>query len=874
MTYNDNRIPLPGSEAAGSGCTLKFDTFTCTNIHLFSDAGASGLVYKAVSEDYYGSDSYTPAQLIIKECYPIESVHSLSRKGTKLKIIKNASDSDLAIYEQYKERFRDTFNKHTKLYQGIAREQITVPNKCFETNGTTYMISDVSNGDTFDISSKTMDVASQLKVLIRLSEILSAMHESGYVYLDLKPQNVLTVKNTSTDKEHPYTGEIKLFDFDTVTAIDDLGKPGVIISGSGDWSSFEQTHPGNENKVGITSDIYSIGALLFWLVFDKPPTANEVIHAYGDWKISKESINHPIISKASNKTILHLCNIFNKTLVIDTASRYQDVSSLIRDLRELFAAYELKSLNQQLKGSSLRDDNKIIIMADIAKLKSGWVEEFYGKPYKDITSEERKKALGVLEDLGDTKGRFLGRQLFISIIGAVVAAVVVVLLVINVPPMMAFERAEGNLEFVKTSYWTEDEELTNEKAWGQVLEDAKWTVEYVDERDVYLVVVEGVPDSEGKALGIGKITATYAVRDSDHYLHLPTITIGYNDGRSVELDNERTIKFLSTLFDDMGAYYYGEYKDLILGNWDSYSVEQQDHMLMVMGAHYNDKPNLTYAEAWATYFRGGTWTCYKMHDVPGRYLITVSGPPLIPIEDVTEVTVLYGRGATDGYTIYPPAIIFDYEDGTSRTLENEETNIIISDVFGIDVSIDNPEFVPLPLPAVKEGWKRSSLENVGSIDIPPTMAIDVAASSKEYKSFIPIDYNDQTDNLIESARISSALVFHENEYNLGLTFDYSGMDFSELDADSRTDKEEGLIEHFDGRMQDWFPVQLETINGMSCMHYQYTWVIDGNSTIIMQNEYSFYSDDRAISLFISYPVNEEEKWKDDFEYALSTFRIN
>ncbi len=39
------------------------------------DAGASGLVYKALSKDYYGPDSSTPSQLIIKECYPLEVAH-------------------------------------------------------------------------------------------------------------------------------------------------------------------------------------------------------------------------------------------------------------------------------------------------------------------------------------------------------------------------------------------------------------------------------------------------------------------------------------------------------------------------------------------------------------------------------------------------------------------------------------------------------------------------------------------------------------------------------------------------------------------------------------------------------------------------------
>jgi serine/threonine protein kinase len=329
------RTPLPGAEPGGVGATVSFGAFTCEEVHLISEDGASGLVYEGISRDYYETDGSAHARLIVKECYPLDVASSLIRDGDRLILLDTASIGDQFSYAKYGKRYKEAFINQTQLYLGSTREQTSVPVNVLEANGTLYLVCDASNGDTLDKTIAQMDILIQLHTLIRICEVISAMHDSGYVYLDLKPENILAIRNADKDATQRYTGEIKLFDFDTVARIDELQSPDMVISASGDWSAYEQTHEGYKDKVGPSSDLYSVGVLLFWLIMGRPPGVNEVIHFNGGWDIPTSAVVHPAFKSNDARALRLACHIFGKTLVIEPSDRYAQVQDLIADLTKL-----------------------------------------------------------------------------------------------------------------------------------------------------------------------------------------------------------------------------------------------------------------------------------------------------------------------------------------------------------------------------------------------------------------------------------------------------------------------------------------------------------------------------------------------------------
>ena len=329
LSFQSNqRTPL-------SSTKLSFEGFSCSEISLLSASGASGLVYEAYSHDFYGRDDVAPARLIIKECYPISLAHVLVRDGDLLKMSPEAPEEERSAFKRYSRRFIKAFDSNIALYQSAAREQISIPSHAIETNGTVYIINNASNGDTLDKAFSKMGFYQQVETLARLCETLSAIHDAGFVHLDIKPENVLCVRSSDVKSEDAYYSDIRLFDFDTVTALSDLSSLGTEMPNSGDWSSFEQTHPSSAGLVGATSDIYAVGTLLFWSIIGRPPTSNEVIHANGKWHLGVRDFTRVDEGVLTSDAIASIASILNATLTINTSDRYSTASDLAAAFKHL-----------------------------------------------------------------------------------------------------------------------------------------------------------------------------------------------------------------------------------------------------------------------------------------------------------------------------------------------------------------------------------------------------------------------------------------------------------------------------------------------------------------------------------------------------------
>lgn len=322
----DSRQPLASTE-------IDFGSYRCHNIQLLSTSGSSGLVYQATSDNYFDENGSPVASLIVKECYPLELSERISRNGNRLSFKTGTTEDELRLFDRYLNRYRKAFENNALLMHSGAREQISIPSRAFSANGTLYIVNNASHGIVMSKAFKTMSLYQKIKTLIRLCETIAAIHDADYLYLDLKPDNILCVLNPARPQD--FTDEIRLFDFDSMTARSEVGNPNTVISGSGNWSSFEQTHPGHLSEIGPASDIYAIGAMLFWITIGRPPTTNEVIHAGGNWQIRAKDLINIDISNLPSDFIAHVRNIFNRTLCVDPSFRLQSARELASELETL-----------------------------------------------------------------------------------------------------------------------------------------------------------------------------------------------------------------------------------------------------------------------------------------------------------------------------------------------------------------------------------------------------------------------------------------------------------------------------------------------------------------------------------------------------------
>ncbi|MFO0977067.1 MAG: protein kinase [Planctomycetaceae bacterium] len=154
----------------------------------------------------------------------------------------------------------------------------------------------------------------------RIAEAIAYAHEKGVIHRDLKPANVLVDS----------TGEPRVTDFGLARRMESdsgLTKTGSVI-GTPSYMPPEQA-AGRMHEVGILSDVYSIGAILYCLLSGRPPfqaaTPAETMRQVLDQEPVSVAILNPEVPR-DLETICHKC------LQKDPANRYVSANALASDL--------------------------------------------------------------------------------------------------------------------------------------------------------------------------------------------------------------------------------------------------------------------------------------------------------------------------------------------------------------------------------------------------------------------------------------------------------------------------------------------------------------------------------------------------------------
>ncbi len=269
--------------------------------------GGSCIVY----DGYYFNNLGAKKTVRIKECYPY-----------KLHIMRSidgliAGDGDDEIFSEYKKRIKQSFKIANELHEESSLTNATSDVfDIYEAYNTVYIVSSYTEGCTLE-KANIKNLREAVRVVISTAKCIDKIHKNGYLYLDIKPENIFVYEET--------TELIRLFDFDTVIPIEmvqDIFK--YKISYTIGFAPFEQKH-GIAKDIGKHTDVYSIGALLFYLLFDRVPSASDCGAEYEYSSIKWGRIYQ-------NKLYRELSEFFNNTLQSYYPDRYKDMSYVIDKL--------------------------------------------------------------------------------------------------------------------------------------------------------------------------------------------------------------------------------------------------------------------------------------------------------------------------------------------------------------------------------------------------------------------------------------------------------------------------------------------------------------------------------------------------------------
>lgn len=281
--------------------------------------GGSCIVYEAARI----TDTGDKTLYRIKEFYPY-----------KLNIARNENDllipsaKDAAAFEQWQEQFRSDFSRTNHLFYSDANySSMTNQLDVFRLNGTSYILSAYSSRKTL-ATYKPESLKECIALVRQAAQILVHLHRQGYLYLDTKPDNILIVDG--------YEKQIQLFDFDSLLSIqeicqtDKLHRNDIRLSYSKGFAPIE-LQTSKINRLGPHTDVYSIGALLFYLLFGHTPTAPDC-ETDAEFDFSKIQYDY---RKCDDRLFYSLRSFFHSTLAVYYADRCQSMKEAVSQLQKI-----------------------------------------------------------------------------------------------------------------------------------------------------------------------------------------------------------------------------------------------------------------------------------------------------------------------------------------------------------------------------------------------------------------------------------------------------------------------------------------------------------------------------------------------------------
>lgn len=292
--------------------------------------GGSCIVYDASYADNAGNLK----TVRIKECYPFKLRIVREESGRLLPIESDASD-----FEQCKNRMKGAFAINNELFgtDGLTNSVSNTIN-IYSGNNTYYIVSVYLQGETLS-SYQPDSLKKGISIVKSTAKAIHKMHEKGYLYLDVKPQNVFVLDGT--------TEIVQLFDFDSLVPMrgrkreerfggrtaDDFAdemNTEYRISYTRGFAALEQ-QIGNFKKIGAYTDVYGVGALLFYLLFGAAPCAPDC-ESDAEYDFSASGFAH---QEYQDRLYTLLTDFFHHTLAGFYADRYQDLKQVIAKLDEL-----------------------------------------------------------------------------------------------------------------------------------------------------------------------------------------------------------------------------------------------------------------------------------------------------------------------------------------------------------------------------------------------------------------------------------------------------------------------------------------------------------------------------------------------------------
>lgn len=279
--------------------------------------GGSAIVYNASYRDNVGCRNIVR----IKECYPASI--RLTRDDTGA---LHVEEKEAKAFQEEKQEMRRSYIVHKELfYTDGLTNLISNTLDLYEANHTLYTASVYLQGEA--LSFKTVNSVKECVSIVKnVAFAVRRLHDNGYLYLDIKPENIFVLDGI--------TEIVQLFDFDTLVPLEAVKQPGNMgkyrIACTAGFAALELSM-GKIRMLGKHTDVYGIGALLFYLLFGRVPEApdceSDAEYRFSSCRFAGQDYQDRLFQA--------LPHFFHHSLASYYGDRYQDMDQVIEKLEEI-----------------------------------------------------------------------------------------------------------------------------------------------------------------------------------------------------------------------------------------------------------------------------------------------------------------------------------------------------------------------------------------------------------------------------------------------------------------------------------------------------------------------------------------------------------
>ena len=296
-----------------AGTTLRFNDGYAYTITDELARGGSSIVYNA----YYIDNLGERKTVRIKECYPFQCNLQRNPDGGLL-----IPDTERDLFAEAKRKMRRAYQLGNAFFLADGLTNLTANTyNIFDANNTQYVVSAYAQGQELSYE-RYSTVKDSIAAVKSAANAICRIHNRGYLYLDIKPGNILTLEGT--------TELIQLFDFDAVVPMSDITELSDKISYTKGFAALELQR-GDCKHIGTHTDVYGIGALLFYMLFDRAPDAFDC-GTDAEYNFSKSKLagdNYP------DQLAFRLTDFFHHTLADYYLDRFSNMETVVEKLSEL-----------------------------------------------------------------------------------------------------------------------------------------------------------------------------------------------------------------------------------------------------------------------------------------------------------------------------------------------------------------------------------------------------------------------------------------------------------------------------------------------------------------------------------------------------------